>query len=364
MDKKILSTAIAGVLAGSMAFAANADVTLYGQIDLSIDAVDIDGAGDDINMNSNFSALGVKGSEDLGNGLKAIFMAEFQYDSAGLGNTPGTSAGLTGSRDQWIGLQGGFGKLRFGGMSTPYKATGAMIDPLWRTAFDSRSLGLATNALHGGTGDDGHGRMTNAVAYDTPDFNGLSAAATYSFNNDCGPLVTNCANDNDAYSIGGRYNNGPILAFVDYVTSGQGGADEAWKLGGKYTFGDFALWGQYEFDKGMISARGAAPSNTVEDADVWQLGGSFTMGNMMLVAGYGQGDDNNVAGQTAEYDVWRIAGVYNFSKRTMAYAGFAQVDCDGNVGGMCGGAIGASRTALGVTGGESDQFSLGMRHKF
>ena len=343
MDKKILSTAIAGVLAGSMAFAANADVTLYGQIDLSIDALDVDnlGAGvngDDINMNSNYSAIGVKGSEDLGNGLKAIFMAEFQYDAAGAG-------GINTGRDQWIGLDGSFGKVRFGAMSTPYKATGAMIDPLWRTALDSRDLGLAS-ALHSGSGEDGHGRATKAIAYDTPDFNGLSAAATYSFDDDCGVgSAAGCADD-DAYSLGARYKNGPALAFVDYVTSDKGDADEAWKIGGKYAFGAFGVYGQYEVDKGMLSDRGGA-ANTVEDADLWYLGGSFTMGNAMLTASYGQGDDNNDAldGDNG-YDVWRIAGVYNFSKRTMTYAGFAQVSED------CAGC------------GETDQFSVGMRHKF
>ena len=339
MDKKILSTAIAGVLAGSMAFAANADVTLYGQIDLSIDAVDVDGLGDDINMNSNFSAIGVKGSEDLGNGLKAIFMAEYQYDAAGAG-------GINTGRDQWIGLDGSFGKLRFGSMSTPYKATGAMIDPLWRTAFDTRNIGLASD-LHSGSGDDGHGRMTKAIGYDTPDFNGLSAAATYSFDDDCGiGAAPGCADD-DAYSVGARYKNGPALAFVDYVTSDKGGSDEAWKIGGKYSFGDFAVFGQYEFDMGMLSDRGTTSNNTVEDADLWQLGGSFTMGNVLLVANYGQGDDNNDAldGDNG-YEAWRIAAAYNFSKRTMAYGGFAQISED------CAGC------------GETDQFSVGMRHKF
>jgi predicted porin len=335
MDKKILSTAIAGVLAGSMAFAANADVTLYGQIDLSIDAVDVDGLGDDVNMNSNYSALGVKGSEDLGNGLKAIFMAEFQYDSAGL------TGGLNGSRDQWIGLDGSFGKVRFGGMSTPYKATGAMIDPLWRTALDSRDTFLASN-LHSGTGEDGEGRMTRAIGYDTPDFNGLSGALTYSFDDDCGLGVAGCPDD-DAWSAGVHYNNGPILAFFDYITSSKGGSDEAYKVGGKYSFGDLAVFGQYEFDKGMLSNRGGA-GNLTEDGDLWQLGASFTMGNAVLVANYGMGDDDDDVTVDTEYDVWRVGGMYNFSKRTMAYAGFAQADAE--------------------AGGESDQFSVGMRHKF
>lgn len=348
MDKKILSTAIAGVLAGSMAFAANADVTLYGQVDLSIDSVDMDDPGvgnngDDINMNSNTSAIGVKGSEDLGGGLKAIFLLEYQVDPSG----SDTAAGGFGGRDQWIGLEGGFGKLRFGTMSTTYKSSGAMIDPLYRTSFEGRRAGMQS-ALHSGDGANGEGRATNTIGYDTPDFNGLSAGLTYSFDDTCTVgTATPCADD-DSYSVGARYKNGPALAFADYVTSDQGGDDDAWKLGGSYSFGDIAVYGQYEFDGGLIAngvpGSGAGASN--DDADIWHLGASYTMGNAMLYAAYGQGDDDSDTTDNTEYDAWTLAGMYNFSKRTMTYAGFTQVseDCTG-----C---------------GETDHFGIGMRHKF
>lgn len=365
MDKKILSTAIAAALAGSMAFAAHADVTLYGQLDVSVDYHDYDKPddfffdpnnplatgrkGDDVSMNSNFSAIGVKGSEDLGNGLKAIFMVEYQTDM-----TSGGNAGGVAGRDRWIGLDGSFGKVRVGALSTTYKATGAMIDPLWRTAFDTRN-GWLISDLHGGNGDDGEGRMSKAIAYDTPDFNGLSGAVTYSLDADCPVGALSGCKDDNAYSLGARYNNGPILAFVDYITSDKGGDDSAWKVGGRYKFGDFAVFGQYEVDDGLISSgaqnisvvSGGYVANDVKDADVWTLGGSYTMGNVMLTASYAQGDDNNVSGDgNQEYDAWRIAGAYNFSKRTMLYGGFNQVseDCTG-----C---------------GDIDHFAVGMRHKF
>src|SRR5690606_29937181 len=152
MDKKILSAAIAGALAGSMAFAANADVTLYGQVDLSLDARDIDGASDDINMNSNQSAIGVKGSQELCSGLKAIFMLEYEVDVSG-GDT--STTGVTG-RDQWIGLQGNFGKLRAGTASTTYKAHSASIDPFYRTSLQARNHGLQSR-LHSQAGANGEG---------------------------------------------------------------------------------------------------------------------------------------------------------------------------------------------------------------
>ena len=345
MDKKILSAAIAGVLAGSMAFAANADVTLYGQVDVSVDAIDEDGGSDDINMNSNQSALGVKGSEDLGNGLKAIFQMEYQADVSGT-----TSAqGLNGGRDQWVGLQGGFGKVRLGTMSTSYKSHGAMVDPIYRTSLQGRGNAgmpaMLQSDLHNGSGENGAGRMTNHLRYDTPDMNGFSATVDYQFDEAEGAGDR----DDDTYGFGAQYKNGPALIYADYITSDHGGADDAWKVGGSYSFGDFGLYGQYEADGGLISgtqSEDPTVTNLEEDADVWFLGGTFTMGNAMLYLAYGQGDDSNVAATNTEYDTWTLAGTYNFSKRTMLYTGFQQVSFD---------AAGA---------GEADHFAVGMRHKF
>lgn len=363
MNQKILSAAIAGALAGSMAFAANADVTLYGQVDLSLDARDIDGANDDINMNSNQSAIGVKGSEDLGNGLKAIFQLEYEVDPSGDDSSTNTFSSGNSSvqgRDQWIGLQGNFGKVRFGTASTTYKAHSAAIDPFYRTSLQGRNNGLQSR-LHSMAGANGEGRMTNAIHYDTPDFNGFGASANYSFDDSCNATSGPTCVDDDAYSLGAKYSNGPLYAFVSYVTSDKGGDDDATQIGGKYSFGDFAVYAQYEIDGGLIGGNTAAVNQSNDGADLWHIGGSFTMGNAMVYAAYGQGDDDSSATFNTEYDAWTIAGMYNFSKRTMAYAGFNQVSCD--AGGWSNNAT-SSCANVGASGGENDIFTLGMRHKF
>ena len=354
MNKKLLSVVIGAALAGSMSLA-QADVTLYGQIDASIDSVDADAGGDDINMNSNYSAFGIRGFEDLGNGLKAIFQAEFQYDTTGGGDGPlgyggyggyggfGGSSSLT-DRDQWLGLAGSFGTVRLGKVFTSYRDHGAMIDPMFRTSFEGRSALLQDPILNGDiAGENGEGLATDTIRFDSADYNGLGFSAHYTFDStedDTGNGVTGDPGDedNDSYGLGGQYKNGNILAYADYITNDNGDNDDAWKVGGSYTMGNFGVYGQYE--QGGLLFAGLSD----DGANIWHLGGSFTMGNTMLYGAYGQGD-NDVSGiGEISSTSWTLAAMHSLSQRTKLYAGFTQVDED--------------------AAGEFDHFGLGVRHSF
>jgi len=134
MIKKLLPTMIGAVLVGGMTAAA-ADVTVFGHLDLSMNNDDADAPGfeedDDFTMDCNTCSVGFKGSEDLGNGLAAIFKLDFQFDMDER-NARGASndSGAITDRDQWLGLKGGFGQVRFATISTGYNSHGAAIDPL------------------------------------------------------------------------------------------------------------------------------------------------------------------------------------------------------------------------------------------
>ena len=383
MIKKILPTMIGVVLAGGMTAAA-ADITVFGHLDTSLDYTDQDGGFDAQNMNCNTCSIGFKGSEDLGNGLKAIFKVDFQFDMTErnpqkartvdanvnvVTPTFPTGATLTSTtvvlpvvvntdnsssitdRDQWLGLAGNFGQLRFGTISTIYKSHGAMLDPYYRTAQQQRDRGLQSD-LHRGAGEEGQGRATNTFRYDSPSWNGLQAAATYTLQTDNG-----IRNTNSPFSVGAEYKNGPFLVFADYITNDQDGDDKAYKLGGKYDWGMFSFLGQYEVDDGLISARGGNQVGGKGDgADTWMLGASAKMGNAMAYFGYGQADDGGSGSFASEYKVWQLMASYNFSKRTMVYGGFSEIDCDSSDNNVCSG--------VKYNGGEDDKLSLGMKHKF
>jgi len=398
MIKKILPTMIGAALAGGVTVAA-ADVTVFGHIDTSVDFADQDGGSDTTNMNCTTCSIGFKGSEDLGNGLKAIFKIDFQYDTTerntgkassrsstrtintatqitnttttttgGVVNTGvtvtnfGTTTirGVTNvsdtssitDRDQWLGLAGNFGQVRFGTISTLYKSHGAMLDPYYRTAQQQRDRGLQSD-LHRGAGEQGQGRAEDTIRYDSPDWNGLQAGAHYTIQTDTG------GSTDSPWGVGAQYKNGPFLVFADYITSDEGGDDSAYKVGGKYELGMFSFMAQYEVDDGLISARGANQVNGTgkgDGADTWMLGATATLGNAMAYFGYGRADDGGSGSIASEYDVWQLMASYNMSKRTMFYGGFSEIDCDSTDNNVC--------ARVNSKGGEDDKLSFGMKHLF
>jgi len=352
MNKKLIASAMGLAMAGGMGLA-NADVKLYGQIDLSLDATDSDAAGyqDDINMQSTNSAIGIKGSEDLGNGLSAFFKMEYESDVANGGDF-GTG------RDQYIGLEmERFGKMTFGTASTAYKSPGSKIDAFYRTPLQSRAVGLQSN-LHSGKGYQGEGRGTNMARYDSPKMGGFGLTGTYQFAPNKNAVTTP---DDDTYSIGGTYKAGNIYAAATYIDSQQNNDAAAAQFLAKYTWNDLEFHGIYELDKGLISAQanngigggtGGRDGSAQDDgANIWSVGATYTIGNNLIGADYGKRDKSdgkdgisNTADDIQEYDAWRIAAYHSFSKRTRVYGGYANTDYD--------------------VKGEDDVFSLGIRHNF
>ena len=107
MNKKLIAVAIAAAVAAPAAMAG--DTTMYGKVHMSIN-----NSNDAWYVSDHAARWGVKGSEDLGNGLKAIFKYEVSYDV--------DEGGAFGSaRNSYLGLAGGFGTFLVGRHDTPAK---------------------------------------------------------------------------------------------------------------------------------------------------------------------------------------------------------------------------------------------------
>jgi predicted porin len=265
-----LSTTIAGT-----------SVTLYGYADLSADVAN-DGKQSFKEVSSNLSYLGVRGSHPLGSsGLKGIFQIE---TLANISATPTETGGLA-SRNSFVGIEGGFGKLMLGKSDTPYKRSTAAMDPFASSVADY-------NSIMGNTGGDLRAefdaRLPHAIFYDSPKWQGVSVNAMYSpgqklanladANNyafaqgekvcagatpgssgslpDPGSTLCNDGAFTNAYSIAVNYDAGPLTATASYErhqavdrTSDNGGVtsnESAAKLGVSYNFGGNRLSAIYE----------------------------------------------------------------------------------------------------------------------
>lgn len=311
--KKLLTIAIAAAVAAPMAV--SADTTIYGLIDNALTHND-DGTNEswDIEKGNGTSRLGVKGSEDLGNGMKAIFQYEWATESTEGGST---TVGL-GTRLGYVGLSGGFGTVAIGRQWTPYYGAVGKTN-----IMNAPSAGFRNNLNTYRTG--------NALAYMTPNMNGFSAALAFVIDEAGGADTEDTV---DAVNLALKYDNGPLSVGFGYHGAEANSAANAsatdldqWGLSGKYNFGNFAVIGSYE-DRDF----GAA------DADAWTLAAEAYFGNNTLRAMYGE---TEVAG--FDTDSWAIGVQHNFSKRTRVYAEYADMDNGG---------------------ADASEFALGLRHDF
>jgi predicted porin len=358
MNKKLIAAAIAAVVAAPAVSAA--DTTLYGKAHVSVQSNDT-GSSDNYTATSNASRLGVKGSEDLGDGLKAIFGYEMGYDI-----TDGGANGPVSARNAFVGMAGGFGTLLVGRHDTPAKVAfyAAGNDLLGDSVIDFNKIGFTEV------------RTDNAIAYISPNFSGFTVAAAVvpgeqsgnpttlaaasTITGDFGMTITIPAgqvNANasdgiaDAYSLGLMYAGGGLKASVGYEVLGDSyniagtTADhKMWQLGASYTFGDFQIGAQYEdtSDYGTISGL---------DKTVWGIAGKANFGNNYIIANYGNADYDMSGTGSDDVDTFGIAVGHVFSKRTQVYAAYANSD-----GGSAASPIGLDY--------ERTNFSLGMIHSF
>jgi len=339
MNKKLIALAVAG--AATLPIAAQAHVTIYGKIHVSVEHIDNDVAGvdDSTSVSSNSSRIGFKGAEDLGNGMRAIWQIE---QEVGLTDT---ITKTWASRNSFVGLAGNFGTVIAGRHDTPFKSVGRKGD------FFGDQIGDSRNVISAVQSHDV--RPDNVIAYVSPELNGLQAALAYSTDASGDGKDDN---DTDAVSLSLTYGNGPLwlgFAHQKINTSATLDTDSNWMVG-SYRFGDFkvaALWQSTELAAGM-------------DVDAWGLGGSYTMGNNTIKAQYYTLDDTEGTSDSGA-DLWAIGFDHQLSRRTSLYAAYAAADNDTNQTiKVTGGGHGDDGLGTLAGGEDPSAFAVGLIHKF
>lgn len=382
--KSLAAIAVLGTAAG---FACAADVTLYGVVDqgLIFNKTKVEAAGETTKTNnfglesgvSAASRFGLKGTEDLGNGLKVGFKLEngFNADDGTFGDDDRLF-----NREASLTLSGDFGALSFGRMGGVGSSAGVDSVYLTADAFDGGDndvLGLAKSS-----------RYDNMVQYQTPVFAGVQGTFQYSFKNDSkqeafdrkGVATREGSAAADRYmsaAVNGTF--GPVQAVLAYelfnYASNNGLISEDVDngqivyLGGNYDCG-FAktfVMAQYFKDLGnkQLAALdfGTFEANTYSDnafegygfhlgTQFAALGGDFTLGGYYVDANTIEEDasrerDVSYYGFGAKYE-------YALSKRTSLYtgAGYGKTKFDAEKGGKH------------DTVNEVTQAYVGLTHKF
>lgn len=344
MKKSTLALAIAAALAG-FGSAAYADTTLYGSARVSVDYEDFDSSysqlpngslqriipgSDGWDVFNNASRLGVRGEEDLGGGLSAIYQYEFGVDVTEGGT------GFNSNRPKWVGLKGSsWGSLTAGTQWTPYYNALGIGDIFNSSKIYDKDIYL---------GDAFGLRMDNSVIYSTPNWGGFSLQAMLVMNGTGGApgKLNNLSDGVDMWNIGASYKNGPFFVGASYMALNTNpkvfnavGDDlddpDQWGAAVGFNSGPFAVSLTYE--RGEVNARNFGVTEN------YFLTGQYTFGNNILRAAYGHSDPKdssyNILVNNApvtvvqeEADNFVLGYQYNLSKRTRLWVEYVGQDID------------------------------------
>lgn len=341
MKKSLLAIAVAATMAAPLAVMA--ETTVYGNVHLSINAANSDDdanpvknvgaanppvnqdADNNLQMTSNTSAIGVKGSEDLGDGMKAIYKLEFEVNITDKTNAAfpdltapngSSNSGTLSGRDQFVGLQGGFGTLAFGTMSSNYKQMGGKIDPLYRTQLEGRGFLNTQSTLHGGKGIN-KGRQTNTVQYTSPKFAGVSVVANTTFS----------GSNDETSGLGLRWSNKEFTVFADYITGQKNTLTAVENCNGPACSTEHAIKGgaQYKTDKFSLAAQYESAENET-GADYIFVAGTYSINANNEIILTGGNANTNIS--NADTTGVAVAFNHNLSKLTNVYAGYGLSSSD------------------------------------
>lgn len=378
MNRKILTMAVAAAMIAPGA--AMAEAILYGKLNVSLDYAnvsnvvlpvytydadgdgfaDLDAAGNMIltkvaggqdfegwGMSSNgyipgegrANRIGVKGSEDLGNGLKAIYQVEFGINLNDTNNNVLSNSDSITYRNTFVGLAGdAWGTALVGRHDTPMKISTGKLD-----------LFADTMADYNGTVGFRDYRADNVVAYISPSWSGFQFAGAIvpSGGATGGGNGLNLEENSlaGAYSLAGIYSNGPFYASVAYESLGNEHFNDQ----------DTSLY----LDDCPIDFGGVVPIHpfptsacayTEDDATAWRVGlglldwNGFTLtgvyesrddepgSNLFLAGDYpgAEGFNYYLPGASKEADLWQIQAGYAFGN-SMVKAMYGQAEYDSDV---------------------------------
>jgi predicted porin len=359
MQKKIIALAVVAAFS-TPAFA---DVGFYGIVDAAVANISASGQKSDLIATSGAasqSRLGVKATEDIGNGLTAVAVLEYGLDSQ-------DSTTIGSARQKMLAVAGSFGTVATGYLQTAAYDFLAKYDPIYGSGSSAHSI-VAAGHLVG----SGAQRAQRAVAYISPNINGMVFAANYatalaSVGNltaasgataglKSSAVILSANYAVDALSVGAVYaktaNDNTTGTAASIATTSE------FAIGGSYDLGVAKLMGTYQSSK--------TSSNAKNDI-VYSLAAVMPVSTGAFAVMYGANSNQEASAGSAT----AITGGYlhTFTKSTTGYIVVSSVkngsatrgySVSSNVLGSLG-ALGATTQTL---GGSSSLIGVGLRKKF
>ncbi|MEE4379965.1 MAG: porin [Candidatus Competibacteraceae bacterium] len=373
MKKSAIALAIAAAMAVT-AGPVSAETTLYGSARVSVDWVDPDadfddslgdfvdsfGGDDDFwEVVNNSSRLGVKGSEDLGNGLSAIYQYEFGVNITGGGSY------FNSNRPRWVGLKGdSWGAITLGTQWSPFynNSIGYFDQFNSGRTFAYYERGTFNQAFVDDFDNDGdleaisvdtkggiaEFRRADSLVYTTPNWSGFSGQLMLVMDGEAGKSSV------DVWELGAKYTNAGFFVGGAWI-SDEVSKDDEYSIALGYAAPQWGVgfgWQRYSPDQEAVitvidDVNNVIAIETQTDIDTYTLQGSYTFGNNIIRATWAYADINDTG--PLEYDninFYEVGYQHNLSKRTRLWVEYIGND-DENQGGT-----------------DSNAVSIGVRHDF
>jgi predicted porin len=367
MQLKRISLIGAALVAAPAAAFAQSTVQIYGTLNVDIESVEATGSATGApgsnfqsrtRVTSNSSNLGFRGTEDLGQGLRAFYQIESQVN---LDN--GSQGGaFWASRNSAAGLIGGWGQVLLGQWDSPYKYSLVRLDPTGDTGIAAATGILGgTGGITAGQGGQNfserasfHRRVANVIQYWSPNWAGFSARLAYGAGDTNVGSTANGVSEASGlrpalYSGTVTFESGPWYAAVaaerhkDFqalntllAAPQSSGHDDGYKAGLQYSFNSSwslgAIVEQLKYHADDINGLGSLERKVTN----WYVTGKYTVGPHSVALAYGQKGEEKLSGAgfsdlpdskakqiTARYG-------YSLSKRTQLYAIATRISNDPN----------------------------------
>jgi predicted porin len=323
MKKSLLAAALLGAFAS--AAQAQTAVQIYGNVDVGV----VKSSDTPLSIGKRAAnTLGFKGTEDLGNGLKALFQLEIRYEPD-TGTVENNSRPLFQGQSR-VGLQGDFGMVRLGRGLTPFQEVVGSFEP-WHAlptpaGFYTDISVAGFNSAPLDPAGASNNRISNAIFYNSPVESGFQVNASWASKEGMsgGAALTGVGPGAASYAAGAQatqnpvsvaatYNNGPAAAMLAFERNAV--ESKVWSIAGSFSVTpELKLMATY-------TRQNQEHTNTLRPHITGELiGATYAVGPGKLLAGFGiKHQEDNTRLHDLNTRQFSLGYEYSLSKRTYLY---------------------------------------------